>query len=71
MNVKLQHVISDVTGKTGLAIIDNIVSRERDPNNRTRLPSATGRSKLPWLDLRKPCAALQGNRILMGFLEMC
>ena len=32
MNVKLQHVISDVTGKTGLAIIDDIVRGERDPN---------------------------------------
>ena len=30
MNVKLQHVIRDVTGKTGLAIIDDIVSGERD-----------------------------------------
>ena len=30
MNVKLQHVISDVTGKTGLAIIDDIVRGERD-----------------------------------------
>ena len=33
MNVKLQHVISDVTGKTGLAIIDDIVRGERDPHN--------------------------------------
>ena len=32
MNVKLQHVISDVTGKTGLAIIDDIVRGERDPH---------------------------------------
>ena len=30
MNVKLQHVISDVTGKTGLAIIEDIVRGERD-----------------------------------------
>ena len=32
MNVKLQHVIRDVTGKTGLAIIDDIVRGERDPH---------------------------------------
>ena len=30
MNVKLQHVISDVTGKTGLAIIEDIIRGERD-----------------------------------------
>ena len=30
MNVKLQHVIRDVTGKTGMAIIDDIVRGERD-----------------------------------------
>ena len=31
MNVKLQHVISDVTGKTGTQIIEAIVKGERDP----------------------------------------
>ncbi len=31
MNVKLQHVISDITGKTGMAIVEAIVSGERDP----------------------------------------
>ena len=31
MNVKLQHVISDITGKTGTDIIEAIVSGERDP----------------------------------------
>ncbi len=36
MNVKLQHVISDVTGKTGLAIIDDIVRGERDPHKLTQ-----------------------------------
>ena len=30
MNLKLQHVIRDITGKTGLAIIDDIVRGERD-----------------------------------------
>ena len=31
MNVKLQHVISNITGKTGLDIIEAIVAGERDP----------------------------------------
>lgn len=31
MNVKLGNVISDITGQTGLAIIDAILSGERDP----------------------------------------
>src|SRR5260370_971141 len=31
MNVKLQHVVSDVTGVTGLAIIRAIVAGVRDP----------------------------------------
>ena len=37
MNVKFQHVIRDITGKTGLAIIGAIVSGERDPLNLARL----------------------------------
>jgi transposase len=31
MNIQFQHVISDVTGMTGLAILDAIVAGERDP----------------------------------------
>lgn len=31
MNIKVQHVIRDITGKTGMAIVDAIVSGERDP----------------------------------------
>ena len=31
MNVKLQHVISNITGKTGMDIIEAIVNGERDP----------------------------------------
>ncbi len=31
MNVKLQHVISNITGKTGMKIIEAIVKGERDP----------------------------------------
>jgi transposase len=31
MNVQLQHVISDLTGVTGLAILEAILAGERDP----------------------------------------
>lgn len=31
MNLQIQHVISDITGQTGLAIIDAILAGERDP----------------------------------------
>ena len=31
MNLQIQHVISDITGTTGLAIVDAIVAGERDP----------------------------------------
>ena len=37
MNVQFQHVISDITGLTGLAILDAIVSGERDPAVLARL----------------------------------
>jgi hypothetical protein len=31
MNLQLHHVISDITGLTGLAIIDAILAGQRDP----------------------------------------
>ena len=31
MNVQIQHVISDITGLTGLAIVDRIIDGEHDP----------------------------------------
>jgi transposase len=37
MNVQFQHVISDITGLTGLAILDAIVEGERDPAVLARL----------------------------------
>ena len=37
MNVKLQHVIRDITGKTGMGIIEAIVDGERDPRKLARL----------------------------------
>ena len=37
MNVKLQHVITDITGKTGMDIIEAIVRGERNPRRLARL----------------------------------
>ena len=37
MNVKLQHVISNITGKTGMTIIEAIVGGERDPRQLAKL----------------------------------
>jgi transposase len=37
MNVQIQHVISDITGLTGLTILDAIVAGERDPAVLARL----------------------------------
>ena len=37
MNVKLQHVISNITGKTGMDIIEAIVRGERNPRKLARL----------------------------------
>ena len=37
MNVKLHHVISDITGKTGMDIMDAIVGGERDARKLARL----------------------------------
>ena len=37
MNLKLQHVISDITGKTGMDIIEAIVGGERNPRRLARL----------------------------------
>ncbi len=37
MNVQIQHVISDITGLTGLAIVDAIVGGQRDAQELTKL----------------------------------
>ena len=37
MNVQLHHVISDLTGLTGLAIVDAILAGERDPHKLAQL----------------------------------
>ena len=40
MNVKLQHVISNITGRTGMDIIEAIVKGERNPRRLARLRDA-------------------------------
>jgi transposase len=37
MNIKLQHVIADITGKTGMKIIQNILEGKRDPEELAQL----------------------------------
>jgi transposase len=37
MNVQIHHVLSDITGLTGLAILDAIVAGERDPGRLAKL----------------------------------
>jgi transposase len=37
MNLQIHHVLSDITGKSGLAIIDAILSGKRDPEQLARL----------------------------------
>ena len=37
MNLQLHHVISDITGQTGLAIVDAILAGERDPRALAKL----------------------------------
>jgi len=37
MNIKLQHVVSDVTGETGMAIMRAMLAGERDPVQLARL----------------------------------
>jgi transposase len=37
MNLQIHHVLSDITGKSGLAIVDAILSGKRDPEQLARL----------------------------------
>ena len=49
MNVKLQHVIRDITGKTGMDIMEAIVKGERNPRKLARLRDPRKRAGKPWL----------------------
>ena len=55
MNLKLSHVVSDITGLTGMGIIKAILSGERDPvklakfrDPRCKSSEATGKDKGSW-----------------------
>ena len=37
INLQIHHVISDLAGTTGLAIMDSILARERDPQKLAQL----------------------------------
>ena len=56
MNVKLQHVISNITGKTGMAIIEAIVKGERDPRRLAKLRDSRIRA-----DEKTIAKSLQGH----------
>lgn len=56
MNVQFQHVISDITGLTGLAVLDAILAGERDPAVLAKLRDP--RIKAPEETIRK---SLEGN----------
>ena len=58
MNVKLHHVISDITGKTGMDIIEAIVSGERNPRRLARLRDPRTKSES---DERTIAKSLQGH----------
>ena len=56
MNLQLHHVISDITGVTGMTIIRSIVQGQRDPQKLATLRD--GRCKATEETI---CAALAGN----------
>jgi transposase len=56
MNIKLQHVLSDLTGKTGMRIIRAILEGERDPHKLAQLRD--GRCRKSAATIAK---ALEGN----------
>ena len=57
MNIKLQHVLSDITGVTGMRIIEAIVRGERNPRKLARL-----RDPRTGADEKKIARSLRGHR---------
>jgi len=45
MNLQIHHVLSDITGKSGLAIVDAILSGKRDPEQLARLADGRNRAE--------------------------
>lgn len=56
MNVQIHHVLSDLTGVSGMAIMDAILGGERDPLRLARLRHPRARTSEEVI-----CKALQGN----------
>lgn len=56
MNVQLHHVVSDITGVTGMRIIRAIVAGERDPGTLAEMRDVRCHASV-----EKICAALSGN----------
>ena len=56
MNLKLQHVVSDITGKTGMDIIRAIIAGERNPEELAKLRDRRSKS-----DEQTIAKALQGH----------
>ncbi len=56
MNLKLQHVVSDITGKTGMDIVRAIIAGERDPQELAKLRDYRSKSNAQTI-----AAALQGH----------
>jgi hypothetical protein len=47
MNLHLHHVLSDISGRSGLAILDAILAGERDPKNWPRWQIVASRKAKP------------------------
>ena len=65
MNVKFQHVISDITGKTGMEIIEAIVGAERNPRTLARLRDPRTKA-----DEKTNARSLQGHWHAEHFFEL-
>jgi hypothetical protein len=68
MNLQIHHVLSDITGTSGLAILDAILAGERDPvelatlcHFRVRSPRETVAKALEEISVPNTCL-LYGNR---------
>jgi transposase len=56
MNVQIHHVISDITGSTGLAIVDAIIAGQRDPVELAKLRDPRIKASTETI-----CKSLKGN----------
>jgi hypothetical protein len=56
MNLQIHHVIDDITGMNGLAIVDAILTGQRGPGELAKL--GNGRIKAPEETIRKSLVAI-------------